>query len=161
MHNSYPVPRIRDPFQLIPTAPVGQGSDDPEDVFGRRDSRRATQQRLLLVEDEFLLSTVLAADLQAAGYEVLGPCATVSAAMDAVQSKAFDGAILDINLKGELVYPVAEELERRRIPFMFLSGYALANMPERFRAHPRLPKPTDLTVILREVQNLLRAKRHN
>ena len=157
MHNSYPAPRIQAPLRLIPTAPDGQGNDNPEDVSGRRDARRDTQQRVLLVEDEFLLSVVLKAELRAAGYDVLGPCATVAAAMEAVQSESFDGAILDINLKGELVYPVAEELVRRRIPFMFLSGYALINMPERFRAHRRLAKPADSTAVLREVQNMLRA----
>jgi DNA-binding response OmpR family regulator len=155
MHNPYPARRIRDPLQLIPPAAVGHGSDDP-DVSGRQDARRDTQQRVLLVEDEFLLSLVLAADLRAAGYDVLGPCATVAAAMEAAQSESFDGAILDINLKGQLVYPVAEELARRRIPFMFLSGYAHSNMPEPFRARPYLPKPTDSTVVLHEVQNMLR-----
>jgi DNA-binding response OmpR family regulator len=107
---------------------------------------------VLLVEDEFLLSAVLSADLQEAGYDVLGPYATVAAAMNAVQSLSFDCAILDINLRGELVYPVAEELARRRIPFIFLSGYAPINMPERFRGHARLTKPADSTALLREVR---------
>jgi DNA-binding response OmpR family regulator len=161
MHDTDPAPRIRDPFQLIPPAAGCQGSDDPDEILGRREERRETKQRVLLVEDEFLLSTVLAADLRAAGYDVLGPCATVTAAMEAAQSESFDGAILDINLKGQLVYPVAEELARRRIPFMFLSGYALISMPEPFRARPCLPKPTDSTVVLHEVQNMLRANRVN
>jgi len=113
---------------------------------------------VLLVEDEFLLSAVLSADLQEAGYDVLGPCATVAAAMNAVQSEPFDGAILDINLRGELVYPVAEELARRRIPFLFLSGYAAINMPENFRGHARLAKPTAAMVVLREVRVMLGAK---
>jgi len=158
MHDTHPPPRIRNPLQLIPPV-AGQESEDPEDGLGRRDARRDTQQRVLLVEDEFLLSMVLAADLRAAGYDVLGPCATVEAAMQAAQSESFDGAILDINLKGQLVYPVAEELARRRIPFMFLSGYGLVSMPEPFRGRPCLPKPSDSTLVLHEVQNMLRANR--
>ena len=161
MRDTHPPPRIRDPLQLIPPVAGHQGSDDPEDVLGRRDARRDTQQRVLLVEDEFLVSAVLAADLRAAGYDVLGPCATLAAAMEAAQSESFDGAILDINLKGQLVYPVAEELARRRIPVMFLSGYASISMPEPFRARPCLPKPADSTVVLHEVQNMLRANRVN
>jgi len=159
MHNLCPAPRIRDPLQLIPPAPDDQGRDNPEGLFGRRDERSDRQQRILLVEDEFLLSMVLAEDLQAAGYEVVGPCATVEGAMDAVQSELFEGAILDINLRGELIYPVAEELLRRRIPFLFLTGYSHSNIPERFRAHPRLAKPAASTAILREVDNILRVNR--
>jgi hypothetical protein len=75
--------------------------------------------------------------------------------MSAVQSETFDGAILDINLKGQFVYPVAEELVRRRLPFMFLSGYALINMPEQFRGYQRLAKPANLTVLLGEIKMML------
>src|SRR6185295_18351341 len=157
MHDTHPPPRIRNPFRLIPAAAGRQGSEDPEDVLGRRDARRDTQQRVLLVEDEFLLSEVLAADLRAAGYDVVGPCPTLSAAMEAAQSQSFDGAILDINLKGQLVYPVAEELARRGVPFMFLSCYAHLSMPEQFRARPCLSKPADSTIVLHEVQNMLGA----
>jgi hypothetical protein len=71
---------------------------------------------------------------------------------------AMTGAILDINLKGQLVYPLAAELARRRVPFMFLSGYALINMPEAFRAYPRLAKPANSKDILRGVQNMLSPK---
>lgn len=137
MYNHHPSPRIRNPFQLIPPPVSGSDGEGSEDGTARRDEQRGTRPRVLLVEDEFLLSTVLIADLRAAGYEVIGPCSTLSTATQAVQSQSLDGAILDINLRGELVYPVAEELARRRIPFVFLSGYALVNMPERFRSYPR------------------------
>lgn len=158
MHDPYPAPGIRDQIRLIPPVGAGHGGDQPEDSGGRHGERPGTQQRVLLVEDEALLSIVLAADLEDAGYEILGPCATVAAAMAAVQSETFDGAILDINLKGQVVYPVAEELAGRRIPFMFLSGYALINMPERFRGYQRLPKPANPTVLLREVEKMLARK---
>ena len=158
MHHPRPTPGIRNPFQLIAALPSDPDGDGPEDRGVRPIEQLGTQQRLLLVEDEFLLSMVLMEDLRAAGYDVLGAGATVSAAMDAVRSQSFGAAILDINLKGEMVYPVAEELARRRIPFLFLSGYALANMPERFRSYPRLAKPADWTLLLREVQGMLRPK---
>jgi DNA-binding response OmpR family regulator len=158
MHDHYPTPRIRDRLQLIPPPASDHDGDRPEDLAGRRGEQPEKQQRLLLVEDEVLLSMVLATDLQDAGYDVLGPYGTVAAAMAAVLSETFDGAVLDINLKGQLVYPVAEELARRRIPFMFLSGYALVNMPKPFHAYPRLAKPANATVLLRAIQNMLTSK---
>ena len=158
MHNHHSAPGIRSRFHPITPPGSDPPEEDREDAAGRRDEERGKRKRILVAEDEFLLSTVLIADLRTAGYEVLGPYATLAGAMQAVQSQSFDAAILDINLKNELVYPVAEELARRSVPFLFLSGYALINMPERFRTYPRLAKPADWTVLLREVQNMLRPK---
>jgi DNA-binding response OmpR family regulator len=155
MHHPNPSPTVRDPILLIPpVAGGGQTGDDPNDLTGKP-AERQTKQRVLVVEDEFFVSKVLAADLRQAGYDVVGPYSTVAAAMSAVQSETFDGAILDINLKGQLVYPVAEELIRRQLPFMFLSGYALINLPEQFRHYQRLAKPANLAVLLREIKTML------
>ncbi|HUE63549.1 MAG TPA: response regulator [Rhizomicrobium sp.] len=156
MHNPYSQPGIRIPFRLIPTVAGGTetGTDDSVDS---RDEQPDSRKRLLLVEDEFLLSAVLSADLQTAGYDVLGPFATVTEAMHAVQAESFDGAILDINLRGELVYPLAEELARHGIPFLFLSGYEASNMPVPFRGHARLSKPADPAVLTHAVRTMLRA----
>jgi DNA-binding response OmpR family regulator len=131
--------------------------DDPDDLLERRDERPDARKRVLLVEDEFLLSAVLSAELQEFGYDVLGPFPTVAWAMEAVRSESFDGAILDINLRGELVYPLAEELARQGIPFLFLSGYEAVNIPASFRGHARLAKPADPAVLRRSVQTMLRA----
>lgn len=127
-------------------------------VQDRQEEQLHTSPRILLVEDEFLLATLLAADLKDAGYEVVGPYSTVAQALAAVQSKQFDAAILDINLKGELVYPVAEELVRRGKPMMFLSGYASINLPENFRSYMRLPKPVDWLILLRQIKSMLGPK---
>src|SRR5579859_436 len=148
MHNPYSQPGIRGPFRLIPAIGGNTERGTPDDSVDGRDEQPGARKRLLLVEDEFLLSTVLSADLQTAGYDVLGPFATVTEALDAVQAETFDGAILDINLRGELVYPLAEELARQGIPFLFLSGYETINMPVRFRDHARLSKPADPAVLM-------------
>ena len=79
--------------------------------------------RVLLVEDEFLLSAVLSADLQDFGYDVLGPFDTLSRGMEAVTSQSFDGAILDINLKGEMGYRLMDWLHDRGIQVVVISGY--------------------------------------
>ena len=109
--------------------------------------------RVLVVEDEFLLGMALEEDLQTAGCVVLGPFQSLARAREAAQREQFDLAILDINLAGELVYPLAEELAERGTPFLFLSGYGAADMPERFRGVRRLPKPHDIALLLREMRD--------
>jgi DNA-binding response OmpR family regulator len=146
--------------QLVPSNRSGNGGGSSTGGVSRNriGEPSAVGSRVLVVEDEFLLSTLLEQDLRDAGYDVIGPYFSLSTAMAAAQSELFDVAILDINLRGELVYPVAEELARRKIPFLFLSGYALANMPQEFRTYPRLAKPTDLKSLLRTVATVLRGK---
>src|ERR1700741_1957326 len=73
MHYPYSIPRVRDQFRLIPPTKGGLEGDDPDDHFGRPDEQPGARKRVLLVEDEFLLSAVLSADLQEFGYDVLGP----------------------------------------------------------------------------------------
>ncbi len=70
----------------------------------------------------YLVALVLGNDLEDAGYQVVGPYFRVDAAVKAAECQTFDVALLDINLNGELVYPVAETLFRRKIPFIFFNG---------------------------------------
>jgi CheY-like chemotaxis protein len=80
--------------------------------------------RVLLVEDEFLIAEDLASVLSAAGATVVGPAYTVAGALSLIESgDALDGAVLDVNLKGEAVFPVADALLSRSIPFVFTTGY--------------------------------------
>jgi len=109
---------------------------------------------ILLVEDEFLLALQLEDLLQSRGGMVLGPFPKLDEAMRAAERDGFDFAILDINLNGTMVYPLADDLLARGIPFLFLSGYSLSNLPERFRAVTRLNKPCDPAMLL----NPLRAR---
>jgi len=109
---------------------------------------------ILLVEDEFLLALQLEDLLQSRGGTVLGPFPKLDEAMRAAERDGFDFAILDINLNGTMVYPLADDLLARGIPFLFLSGYSLSNLPERFRAVTRLNKPCDPAMLL----NTLRAR---
>jgi DNA-binding response OmpR family regulator len=108
-------------------------------------------RHILIAEDEFLVAVVLEEDLRAAGYVIVGPFANLAKAIEACRSERFDLAILDINLNGEMVYPLADELLSRGIPFLFLSGYGKAHMPERFRALPQLGKPYDPGELLRRI----------
>jgi len=98
---------------------------------------------ILLVEDEFLLALQLEELLQSHGGKVLGPYRRLEDAMNPVRRGDFDFAILDINLSGTMVYPLADALLARGTRFLFLSGYGHSNLPERFRAVTRLNKPCD------------------
>jgi CheY-like chemotaxis protein len=107
------------------------------------ESVRLDDLRILVVEDEFLVAIALEEDLRAAGATVVGPYANLPAALDGAQSQPFDLAVLDVNLNGTMVYPLADHLIARRIPFLFLSGYVAESMPHRFAPLHRLAKPTD------------------
>jgi DNA-binding response OmpR family regulator len=98
---------------------------------------------ILLVEDEFLLALQLEELVQSRGGIVRGSYRSLDDAMKAAQREDFDFAILDINLSGTMVYPLADHLLARGTPFLFLTGYSLANLPERFRPVTRLNKPCD------------------
>jgi DNA-binding response OmpR family regulator len=109
---------------------------------------------VLIVEDEFLIAALLEEDLHAAGCTTLGPFSSLAAALKASASEDFDLAILDVNLGGEMVYPLADALSRRGVPILFLSGYDVSSMPERFRTSPRLAKPYDRAALHRHIRRV-------
>jgi hypothetical protein len=98
-------------------------------------------RRILVVEDEFLLALEVEAALTSFGCFVAGPFAKLGKAMVAARAIRLDGAVLDINLNGEMVYPLAEFLDMAGVPFVFLTGYVPTDLPERFRRFRRLQKP--------------------
>lgn len=105
--------------------------------------------RVLVVEDDFLLADGLAGELAEHGAQVIGPLATVQQALALLDAHIpIDHAILDINLGGEMAYPVADRLAERHIPFMLASGYDTAALPARFRAVRCCEKPYVLARIL-------------
>ncbi len=98
--------------------------------------------KVLIVEDEALVSMLLEAMLEDAGCEVVGPAPRVGAGVSLVQSgEAMDAAILDVNVAGEAVFPVAEALAARGVPFAFASGYGEGGVPDAWRDRPVLQKP--------------------
>jgi CheY-like chemotaxis protein len=97
--------------------------------------------RILLVEDEVLVALALEDMLIEMGCEVVGPAHSVSEALKLVDSLEIDGAILDVNLGGQRVYPVADVLAARHIPFVFVTGYGSAGLRDLDRNRPVLQKP--------------------
>lgn len=109
--------------------------------------------RLLLVEDEYLLALYLGELIEELGARVVGPVASVAAALELIDhGPAIDGAILDVNLAGEPVFAVADALAARQVPFVFASGYDREALPERFRHIGLCQKPIDANAVLAAVQ---------
>jgi CheY-like chemotaxis protein len=79
--------------------------------------------RILVVEDEPLLAMASEDLLADSGCTVAGPASSVKQGMQLIEREAIDGAILDINLKGEMVFPLADALAERSIPFVYVTGY--------------------------------------
>ena len=100
-------------------------------------------RRIMVVEDEALVALVLADQLAELGLSVVGPCSSVAEAKAVADKGEFEAAILDVNLGGELVYPVADLLSSRGIPFVFVTGYGRESIDRRFANTPVLEKPVE------------------
>jgi two-component SAPR family response regulator len=98
----------------------------------------------MIVEDEALVALMLADQLAELGLSVVGPCSSVSEARLVADKGDFEAAILDVNLGGELVYPVADLLSSRGIPFVFITGYGRESIDRRFAGASVLEKPVEL-----------------
>jgi DNA-binding NarL/FixJ family response regulator len=89
--------------------------------------------RILVIEDDFLIASDLAEMLTDQGAEIIGPVGRVAQAVRLARTTdRIDGALLDINLRGETSFPVADVLHERGIRFVFTTGYDKASIPERY-----------------------------
>jgi CheY-like chemotaxis protein len=111
---------------------------------------RAASRRVLVVEDEYLLAKRIAGEFTKLGVETIGPASTVERALDLVEhSGHLDGAVLDIKVRGDMVFPVAEALRARGVPFIFATGYDQQMIPDRYSDVAHHQKPLDLAQVLR------------
>ena len=97
--------------------------------------------RILVVEDEMLVSMLLEDMLADFGCSVVGPAPSIAEAMPLATHAAIDAAVLDLNLGGQPIFPVADALKARGVPFVFASGYGNAGVSEAHRGAPMLQKP--------------------
>jgi DNA-binding response OmpR family regulator len=111
-------------------------------------TRPLAGRRILIVEDEYYLADDLVRALQGQGAEVAGPVGTLAEAERLVAEGRIDCAILDINLRGEMAFPVADRLGEAGVPFLIASGYSRDHLPERFKGVPHLQKPFDPAQLL-------------
>jgi CheY-like chemotaxis protein len=98
-------------------------------------------QRVLVIEDEFMVSALIEDILLESGCQVVGIASRLSDAVEKATSLSFDVAIVDVNLNGQKSLPVAETLAKRGIPFVLASGYRASGLSEAFPDVPILQKP--------------------
>lgn len=109
--------------------------------------------RVLVIEDDYLVAQDLCAALRRRGAEVIGPAPSTSRGRELVREQRPHCALLDINLNGELVFELAEELRAQRIHTIFTTGYDAAFLPPPLRGAPCLQKPIDLNVLLQLIRD--------
>ena len=106
------------------------------------------KRRILVVEDEFFVMVDLCDALQAAGAVVIGPAPSVDKALSLIaDGSVIDAALLDVDLGGEMAYPVADTLLAHGIPFVFTTGYDDGTLRQRYPAVPRCEKPAEFRMI--------------
>src|SRR5450755_639001 len=98
-------------------------------------------KRVLVVEDEIMVSWLLEDMLANLGCVVIGPAVRVDQALAIIESEPLDAAVVDLNLNGQFSYPVADALAARGVPFVFSSGYSQDRLLEKYRSFPILQKP--------------------
>ncbi len=102
-----------------------------------------TGNRIMIVEDEALVAMALRESLGELGYVVVGPFSRISEAMTALRKTQIDAAVLDVNLGGELIYPLADVLAAEGVPFVFITGYGSDEIEHRFAGVRVLQKPIE------------------
>jgi two-component sensor histidine kinase len=118
-------------------------SDTVVSLPANSSSKKLPGERILIVEDEALVAMILEDQLADLGISVAATCASVPDAMRAIENNAPQAAILDVNLRGQLVYPVADRLMDRGIPFVFVTGYGRESIDRRYSFVKVLEKPVE------------------
>lgn len=113
-------------------------------------------RHVLIVEDEYLVAVTLAEELTDQAVVVLGPASSVQRALAVIaDAPQLDLALLDVNLGGEEVYPVADVLADRGIPFMLVTGYTRHAIPARYRQATILEKPIEMAAVVAALGRLV------
>jgi|SRR6266851_34907 CheY-like chemotaxis protein len=112
-------------------------------------------RRILVVEDELMIRMLLEDMLAELGYTIAAAAAHLDEALEAAQNADFDIAILDVNLNGKPISPVADALVARGMPFVFATGYGEGGLPDIYRDRPTLKKPFQLESLKHTLQSAL------
>lgn len=100
-----------------------------------------TPARILVVEDEYLIRMLLEDMLTDLGHTVAAAVGTIAEATELAAEGDFNCAVLDVNLDGQEIFPVADILMKRGMPFVFVTGYGEGSLPDAYRGCPALQKP--------------------
>ena len=110
---------------------------------------------ILIVEDRSIVAAKIKRELERAGFAIAGMAATQAAAMDLAERLKVQAAILDIDLRGQPIYPVADILYRRGIPFLFLTGYSHVAVPSPWQDILLVEKPFEPIALIRTLRSAM------
>ena len=117
---------------------------------------RPPRGAVFLVEDEVMIRMMVADMLEELGYTVAAEAGEIGEAIRLAQSTYFDLAILDVNVNGRVISPVADLIKARNRPFIFATGYGFSGLPEQYRDRPALQKPFQLETLGKMIETALR-----
>lgn len=118
--------------------------------------RAASRTSILLVEDEVMIRMMVADMLEELGYTIAGEAGDIDEGIRLVQAVDFDIAILDVNVNGKVITPVAEAVQMRGLPLVFATGYGAQGLPEKFLDRPTLQKPFQIETLARTIEAVLK-----
>jgi DNA-binding NtrC family response regulator len=125
-------------FGMLSSAHVKDG------IVSGSSTRPLVGQRILVAEDEGLIALELERILQDFGCEVVGPLASIEDVLENAERGKFDGALLDVNLRGRQIFEILPELQKLGLKLIITSGYDDVTLfPAAFRTMPRIAKPFD------------------
>ncbi len=148
--------KISLPAKLFMAAEAAE-STDGHDEEAPSAKTVARERRILIVEDEELVALELTTELSRLGWAVVGPAATVGEAQSLLSTQ-FDAAVLDVNLRGRSAYTLAETLAERHVPFLFCTGYEIADPEGRFPDVPVIRKPVHPEAVSAALSELLASR---
>jgi CheY-like chemotaxis protein len=112
---------------------------------------------VFLVEDEVMIRMMVAEMLEELGFTIAAQAGEINEAIKLAQSTEFDLAILDVNLNGKVISPVADLIKARNRPFIFATGYGSSGLPEQYRDRPALQKPFQIETLARVINDTLKS----
>ena len=116
--------------------------------------------KVLVVEDEYLVAILIEEILESAGCIVLGPIPRLREALEAIDHDDCDAAVLDVNLAGERIDPVADALCERDVPFMFVTGYGANALQSEYAERPHIGKPFRMAELLGMLSSIIKCHCH-
>jgi CheY-like chemotaxis protein len=110
---------------------------------------------VFLVEDEVMIRMMVADMLEELGYSIAAEAGDINEAIKLAQSVEFDLAILDVNVNGKVISPVADLIAARNRPFIFATGYGSSGLPPEYRDRPAVQKPFQIETLARIIEQTL------
>jgi CheY-like chemotaxis protein len=131
-----------------------------ENTGGGRGRHMLEDLKVLIVEDEFLVAALLEDTLSGFGCRVIGPASTVEEGLELIRTERIEAAVLDVNIDGEPVFPVADALVAKGVPFIFATGYGRAGVAERHGERNILEKPYESRSLRHALESAVRGRRN-